>query len=155
MFRDYYEVLELNPPATNSELKTAYRKQCIKWHPDKNPNQDTTKRMQLIIEAYLFLKDEEARRFYDIEYKAFKQKFHTHNDVGSSINYEYSFEVSNSKVSKWMDNAKAQARKMRNDVIDEFKGATREASKSILNYFLWYFIPMMIGFILFKMCNSL
>ena len=154
MFIDYYQILELTPPVTNTELKTAYRKECLKWHPDKNPNQDTTKRMQLIIEAYLFLKDEEARNLYDIEYKAFKQKFHTHNDVSSST-YEYSFEVSNSKVRKWMDNAKVQARKMRDNVIDEFKGATKEASKSILNYFFWYFTPMMVGFLLFKMCNSL
>ena len=39
----------------------AYRKQCIKWHRDKNINIDTTQRMQGINQAYLILKDEETR----------------------------------------------------------------------------------------------
>ena len=54
------------------EIKVAYRKQCIKWHRDKNINIDTTQRMQDINQAYLILKDEEARSKYDIEYLKFK-----------------------------------------------------------------------------------
>ena len=54
------------------EIKVAYRKQCIKWRRDKNINIDTTQRMQGINQAYLILKDEEARSKYDIEYLKFK-----------------------------------------------------------------------------------
>lgn len=51
---DYYEILEVDKNATDDELKKAYRKLAMKWHPDKNPDNknDAETKFKLISEAY-------------------------------------------------------------------------------------------------------
>jgi len=73
MFKDYYKLLDIQQNASDEEIKKAFREQAIEWHPDRNQGTDTTLRMQEINEAYLILKDKEARARYDIEYNKFKQ----------------------------------------------------------------------------------
>lgn len=65
--RDYYEVLGLAKTATTDQIKSAYRKLAIKWHPDKNPNQVTVaeEKFKEINEAYQILSDAEKRKKYD------------------------------------------------------------------------------------------
>ena len=72
MFKDYYAILEISQSATLAEIKSAYRNQAMKWHPDKNRGMDTTEKMKEINEAKLILTDEEARVRYDMEYLRFK-----------------------------------------------------------------------------------
>lgn len=72
MFKDYYAILEISQSATLAEIKSAYRTQAMKWHPDKNHGMDTTEKMKEINEAKLILTDEEARLRYDKEYLRFK-----------------------------------------------------------------------------------
>ena len=52
---DAYSILGILVTATLAEIKTAFRKMAMKYHPDKNPNIDTTEKMQKIIAAYTFL----------------------------------------------------------------------------------------------------
>ena len=73
MFIDYYEVLDVAEDVSFSEIKKAYKKQVLKWHPDRNSDPNATSRMQLINEAYLILRDENSRRLYDIEYQQLKK----------------------------------------------------------------------------------
>lgn len=63
---DYYDTLELTRNATQDEIKKAYRKKAIKYHPDKNPgDSDAEKRFKEISEAYEVLSDEKKRQIYD------------------------------------------------------------------------------------------
>jgi len=63
---DYYEILGCSRDANDAALKKAYRKLAVKWHPDKNPdNDEATTNFQKISEAYATLSDSEKRKLYD------------------------------------------------------------------------------------------
>ena len=64
---DYYELLGVKKDATDAEIKKAYRKLALKWHPDKNPNnkQEAEEKFKKINEAYSVLSDKQKRRQYD------------------------------------------------------------------------------------------
>jgi molecular chaperone DnaJ len=64
--RCYYEVLEVDRKANDGELKAAFRKLAMKWHPDRNPgDKDCEHRFKEINEAYEVLKDADKRAAYD------------------------------------------------------------------------------------------
>lgn len=63
---DYYKALGVARDASASEIKKAYRKKALKFHPDKNPGDDAAaKSFKEISEAYEVLSDEKKRRIYD------------------------------------------------------------------------------------------
>jgi len=64
--RDYYEVLEVTKTASYEEIKKAYRKKAIQFHPDKNPgNKAAEEKFKEAAEAYEILGNEDKRRRYD------------------------------------------------------------------------------------------
>jgi molecular chaperone DnaJ len=64
--RCYYEILEVERSAGEGELKSAFRKLAMKWHPDRNPGDKTSEaRFKEINEAYEVLKDADKRAAYD------------------------------------------------------------------------------------------
>jgi curved DNA-binding protein CbpA len=165
MFVDYYKILEIEINSTLQEIKIAFRKQAIKWHPDKNPNIDVNEKMQLINEAYLILKDEEARNHYDIEYKKFydfynskkEQKFYTEfgEKEKQKVYDEYNF--NDETLKRWMQNAKKQAVDLAKQTIIEMGElslkATKEAGSKMIETFVYYSIAGLIIMLLIKACN--
>ena len=65
--RDYYDVLGINKSSTAEQIKSAYRKLAVKYHPDKNPNNKSAEdKFKEASEAYHVLSNPERKQNYDI-----------------------------------------------------------------------------------------
>ncbi|XP_077488734.1 dnaJ homolog subfamily B member 9-like [Amblyomma americanum] len=62
---DYYELLGVKRSATDKEIKKAFRKLALKYHPDKNKEPDAEEKFKQIAQAYEVLSDPEKRKQYD------------------------------------------------------------------------------------------
>lgn len=65
--RDYYEILGVSRNATPEEIKSAYRRAALRWHPDRNPDnkKEAEERFREATEAYSVLSDPQKRALYD------------------------------------------------------------------------------------------
>src|SRR5690554_6420497 len=65
-YKDYYKVLGVAKNATDDEIKKAYRKLAVKYHPDKNQgDKEAEAKFKEVAEAYEVLKDSDKRKKYD------------------------------------------------------------------------------------------
>jgi molecular chaperone DnaJ len=66
MARDYYDILGLSKSASDSDIKSAYRKLAMKYHPDRNPgDKKAEENFKEISEAYEVLKDPQKKAAYN------------------------------------------------------------------------------------------
>eukprot|EP00639_Heterosigma_akashiwo_P016375 CAMPEP_0206393482 /NCGR_PEP_ID=MMETSP0294-20121207/20749_1 /ASSEMBLY_ACC=CAM_ASM_000327 /TAXON_ID=39354 /ORGANISM="Heterosigma akashiwo, Strain CCMP2393" /LENGTH=96 /DNA_ID=CAMNT_0053847097 /DNA_START=53 /DNA_END=339 /DNA_ORIENTATION=- len=65
---NFYDVLGVGKNADESQIKQAYRKLAVKWHPDKNPDnkEEAEEIFKLVSEAYSVLSDPQKRQAYDL-----------------------------------------------------------------------------------------
>lgn len=170
MFVDYYVILDIDEESTLEQIKLAFKRQALKWHPDRNPSRDTTKQMQEINEAYLILKDDEARERYNLEYQKFKKhrkqeqsnQYQNEKANAKEKTYEYSnYKVDDEILNNWMNNARNQAVALAKQTIEDFKGmvsiGVKEAAKGAGNQFVAQIAVSIIFIIIFalaKSCNN-
>jgi len=63
--KDYYDILGLQKSATEDELKKAYKKLALKFHPDKNKAPQATEAFKKVSQAFACLNNPEKRKLYD------------------------------------------------------------------------------------------
>lgn len=104
---DHYKILEINTNSTNTDIKKAFRRLAIKYHPDKNRNSDSSKFIN-IKNAYDILIDSSKRANYDLQLKIFREKetIYKHKSQSSTesqntrSNQQYNYQRTNSYNSK-------------------------------------------------------
>lgn len=109
MFKDYYSILEVPDTSNIDEIKKAYKKQAIKWHPDKPQSSDTTQRMQDINEAYDILSNPVKRAHYDIEYLRFQKYQEPREKSANEHQATDEYEVQDELLKDWISKARKQA----------------------------------------------
>jgi molecular chaperone DnaJ len=89
--RDYYEVLGVSRNASKDEIKDAYRKLALQYHPDRNKAPDAEEKFKEISEAYAVLSDNEKRQQYDtLGHAGFDQRY-TAEDIFRGADFESIF----------------------------------------------------------------
>lgn len=146
MFIDYYSTLNIDHKANSDVIKKAYRRQAIKWHPDKNPGKDTASEMQQVNEAYLILSDPDGRERYDNEYALFKQKFAGNEGTDSS------YDIQDDILKDWINKARRQSIDLAKQTIQDIVGLTKESTSAAFDrvkYLVLLYILIQIAWFLF------
>jgi curved DNA-binding protein CbpA len=109
--KDYYKILEINFDADITEVKKAYRRLAMQYHPDKNKAPDAAQRFIEITEAYEVLCDTSKKAYYDNIYKEyfFSKQTTSHSDTS----YQ-------EKQQTWTDIGRQKAKEYSNMSYDDF-----------------------------------
>ncbi|MCS7136131.1 MAG: molecular chaperone DnaJ [Nitrososphaerota archaeon] len=87
--KDYYEILGVPRNATKEEIKRAYRKLALQYHPDRNKSPDAEEKFKEISEAYAVLSDDEKRRIYDMYGHAGLSGAYTQEDIFRTSTFDF------------------------------------------------------------------
>ncbi|XP_076927183.1 uncharacterized protein LOC143590646 [Bidens hawaiensis] len=91
---DYYNILKVNRNASDEDLKKAYRRLAMIWHPDKNLNKsDAEAKFKQISEAYDVLSDPKKRQIYDL----YGHQFNNNNNDNDNAKTNYGFNPRNAE----------------------------------------------------------
>lgn len=168
MFKDYYAILEISFPSDEKEIKTAYRKQSLKWHPDRNPGKNTEDEMKSVNEAYTILSKPDLKRKYDAEYTVFRKQKRsnqnittrnteeTYNKQPHYKQWEYAYDVKDENLKHDINNARKSSEEYVKAFMASLKTDAKSAAKGALKGALPYIISgvILLVFTLFvQMCS--
>ena len=89
--RDYYEVLGVSKNAPKDQIKDAYRKLAMQYHPDRNKSPEAEEKFKEISEAYAVLSDDQKRQQYDtLGHRGFDQQY-TQEDIFRGADFDTVF----------------------------------------------------------------
>ena len=125
MIVDYYEILGVLRNASIIEIKKAYRKLALQWHPDVSKSPNAHEKFIEINEAYLMLSDLDARERYNKEYdycftRRTEDRRKEKAQQNSSFQNKYAEQFNDSDLNSWSRNAKKQANQYASLSIKEF-----------------------------------
>ncbi len=87
--KDYYSILGVSRNATADELKSAYRKLALQWHPDRNKTAEASEKFKTINQAYEVLSDTKKKNMYDqVGHEAFARGGYGRASGGGQQNYQ-------------------------------------------------------------------
>ena len=133
---DYYRILGVKTNASQTEIKSAYRKLARKSHPDLNPNSEAGTQFALLSKAYHTLIDPQERAYYDEQLKAQK-------------NRSYSILNSNNPHAKRARNLAVQAKwdRLVDEVLERDRMENRERQRAVFTtvslFLSTFFLAMM------------
>lgn len=157
MFKDYYHILGVLPCASKQEIKQAYRKMSLKWHPDRNPGVNVTKIMQDINEAYKILNDDISRARYDKEYQTFTKQCECrrpYQQKTKSKSWNYDYEVHDEDLKQDINEARAYAKDLVDEFLKSFKDTSKDAAKGAWEGAYGYIIGGLLATIIFALIRA-
>jgi curved DNA-binding protein CbpA len=115
---NYYHILGVNINCSQDEIKKAFRKAALFWHPDKNKSSNSHEKFTQINEAYEILSNEEKRRLYN---KIFSEYFEIKSDKQfekSKKEYTKKSYTSKTQYEEWVREAKTKAQNFNFKSVD-------------------------------------
>ncbi len=123
--------MEVDRYSFSDEIRTAYRNLSKKWHPDLNPGQDVTQKMQDINEAYAILKDSDKKARYDYEYDNYycsrRTTYSTYEEATNQKNQDY--EVQDEHLKQDIQEARRYAADLVREFMERLKKTSKNAAK--------------------------
>lgn len=148
---DYYAILNIKSTASKKEIKEAFKTEAFKWHPDRNNSPDATARMQLINEAYLILKDDEARARYDKQYYKFQDANKEKKDSSQEESKWHDYSIDDDILNDWIKKAKRQAKEMVMMSVEDLVGMSKAATNAAWEKTKYAALIVIIANILFML----
>jgi DnaJ-class molecular chaperone len=103
MSTNYYDILNINKNASQDEIKKAYYKLALKYHPDKNKDIDAEEKFKEISQAYEVLSDENKRKSYDNNNLDINTFSNAH-DIFNQIFQQHNFNVNINNIFNGFNN---------------------------------------------------